>query len=161
MTASAQGKYARAGGTWTIWALLAAILVVEVILDILLAPADEVLVPAEAIGDIAFIAVSLLSAFASSQGSGREIRSRRGAVGRLHRSRRAIVSGGIAVIAFWAFFVAILVFQWWFSIHHPLLTVLLGIFELGFDLLFLLVGAVLTVGFLIAPRADSGRRVGA
>ncbi len=160
MTTPAQGKHAR-GGTSAIWATLTTILVVEAILDILLLPADEVLVPAEAIGDVVFIAVSLLSAFASRRGSGREIRSRRGAVGRLRLSRRGIGGSGVAVLGFWAFFLAILVFQWWFAIHHPVLTVLLFAFELGFDLLLLLVGTILILGFLLAPRADSGRQVGA
>ena len=160
MTTPPKGKHAR-GGTSAIWATLTMILVVEAILDVVLLPADEVLVPAEAIGDIAFIAVSLLSVLASSRGTGREIHSRRGAVGRLRRGRRGIGGSGIAVVGFWAFFLAILVFQWWFAIHHPILTVLLFVFELGFDLLLLVVGVILTAGFLLSPRHDSGREVGA
>lgn len=66
----------------------------------------------------------------------------------------------MSVVGFWAFFLVILVFQWWFAIHHPVLTILLFVFELGFDLILIAVGLVLTVGFFLAPRADSGRQVG-
>lgn len=157
--ASDGGKHARSG-TGAIWATLTTILVIEAILDILLLPADEILVPAEAVGDVVFIAVSLLSAFVSGKGAGREIGSRRGVAG-LRGNRRASGSSGIAVVGFWAFFLAILVFQWWFAVHHPVLTILLFVFELGFDLPLLVVGLVLTAGFFLAPRADSGREVGA
>ncbi len=152
-------KHARSG-TGAIWATLTTILVIEAILDIVLLPADEILVPAEAVGDVVFIGVSLLSTFASGKATGRQIGSRRGAAG-LQRNRLGLGGSGVAVVGFWAFFLAILVFQWWFAVHHPVLTVLLFVFELGFDLLLLVVGIVLTAAFFLAPRADSGREVGA
>ena len=153
-----RGKHARTG-TGAIWATLTTILVIEAILDIVLLPADEVLVPAEVIGDVAFVAVSLVSAFVSNPRTGRQIGSRRGVAG-LRRNRRALGGSGVPVVGFWAFFLVILVFQWWFAIHHPILTILLFVFELGFDLILLAVGIVLTAGFFLAPRADSGRQVG-
>ncbi len=158
MKSEGSGKHAR-GGTGAIWATLTAILVVEAILDVLLLPADEILIPAEAVGDVLYLAVVLAGTFASDRRTGRQIRSPRGAVG-LRRSGRGIGGSGIAVVGFWAFFLAILGFQLWFAIHHPVLTILLFVFELGFDLVLLVVGIVLTAGYFLAPRADSGRQVG-
>lgn len=159
MATQSKGGHAR-GGTSAIWGALSTILVIEAIVDIIGLPFDEILIPMEAIGDTAFVAVALLGTLSSNRGSGRQIGSKRGVVG-LRRSRRAVGGNGIAVIAFWAFFVAILLFQWWFAIHHPAMTVLLFIFELGFDAMMLLFGAVITVMFLVGGRSNPSRQVGA
>ncbi len=157
MATPTKGGHAR-GGTSAIWGALSTILVIEAIVDVIGLPLDEVLIPMEAIGDTVFVVVALLGILGSNRGSGRQIASKRGAVG-LRRSRRAIGGGGIAVIAFWMFFVAIVAFQWWFSIHHPILTVLLIFFELGFDAMMLLFGAVITVMLLVGGRSSSSRQV--
>ncbi|MHB8430186.1 MAG: hypothetical protein ACYDDZ_06600 [Acidimicrobiales bacterium] len=158
MTRPSAGKHAR-GGTSAIWATLSVILIMEVILDLVLPPADPLLIPAEVIGDAAYVGVSLLGMMASNRSGGRQIGSRRGAVG-MGRNRRAFGGGGIAVIGFWSFFLVILVFDWWFSIHHPILQILVFLPEVLFDALLFLIGIVLTLGFFVAPQGDSGRRVG-
>jgi len=82
-------------------------------------------------------------------------------VARLRESRRGLTSMGIGLIlGAWLFFAAILLFQWWFSIHHPILTVLFLPFELLFDVIVFVLALMATVmGFLHSPGTPSGRQV--
>ena len=161
------------GGGWShVWAVLGSLLVLEVILDIVLLPADEVLVPGEAVGDVLYIAFAVVSMLANRPGSGRQIRTTsgngRGVVGRgLRQSQRAAQHTWIGVVAIWTFLLVNLGLQWWFLIHHPILSILLLPFTVIFDVIVGILCLVWTFG-LLAPKVagsiggrDSGRQVGA
>ena len=156
------------------------VLLIELVLDVVLFPADEVLVPAELIGDALFFTVGIIGAWkGGSASSGRQvggpkkghaittsartIGSRRGTLG-LHRNRRGPSGGQVGLIAgIWLLFAAVLGFQWWWSIHHPILQVLTLPFEILFDILGVLVSLVVTVFALTGarPGGSSGPQVGA
>ena len=168
-----EGSTRRTGGGWShVWAVLGSLLVLEVILDIVLLPADEVLVPGEAVGDVLYIAFAAVSMFANRPGSGRQIRttsgSGRGVVGRgLRQSQRAAQHTWIGVVAIWSFLLVNLGLQWWFLIHHPILSILLLPFTVIFDVIVGILCLIWTFG-LLAPKVagsvggrDSGRQVGA
>ena len=153
------------------------LLVIEFFLDIVLFPADEFLVPAELFGDALFFSVALFGVWSGNRSnSGRQVGSRaitttartvrsnrRGTVG-LRRSRRAALSGGQVglIVGIWLLFAAVLGFQWWFSIHHPVLQLLTLPFEIVFDLIGVLVSIVVTVMALAGARPGAGpaRQVG-
>ena len=158
------------------------VLLLELFLDVVLLPADEVLIPAEVLGDALFFTVGIIGAWRGSQcsGSGRQVggsksraitttarvvRGNRRGVLRLQGSRRAALSGGqVGLIAgIWLLFVAVIAFQWWWSIHHPILQLLTLPFEILFDILGVLVSVVVTVFTLtgMRPGASGGRQVGA
>lgn len=155
-----KGKNARGGGWAHLVGLFFTILVVELVLDVLLLPADEVLVPGELIGDALFLVVAVGgTALSSLRGSGRPIRSspRRS----LRRGNQRGVSGfgAATVLGYWVFVIAILLFQWWFAVHHPILQILLFVFELVFDVLLFLGGLLVTILALVG-RSSGYRQVG-
>ena len=157
---SEQGNAARRGGGWShVWAILGSLLVLEAVLDVVLLPADEVLVPGEAVGDVLYLAFAAASMFANRPASGREIRTSsgrsRGVVGRgLRQSRRAAQHTWIGVVAIWCFLLVNVGLQWWFVIHHPILSVLLLPFTVIFDVIVGILCLTWTVGFLV-PAATS------
>jgi len=171
---SDQGNAARrVGGGWShVWVILGSLLVLEAILDVILLPADEVLVPGEAVGDVLYIAFAAVSMFANRPTSGRQIRTSsgrsRGVVGRgLRQNRRAAQHTWIGVVGIWCFLLVNLGLQWWFVIHHPILSVLLLPFTVIFDVIVGILCLIWTFG-LLAPTVagsvsgrDSGRQVGA
>lgn len=167
------GSARRTGGSWAhVWAVLGSLLVLEAILDIVLLPADEVLVPGEAVGDVLYIAFAAASMLANRPASGRQIRTTsgraRGVVGRgLRQSRRAVQHTWVGVVAIWSFLLVNLGLQWWFLIHHPILSILLLPFTVIFDVIVGILCLIWTLG-LLAPRVagsisgkDSGRQIGA
>ena len=165
------GRHAGGGG-WGFLGLFFLILVVELVLDLILLPADEVLIPAEVIGDAVLFAGMIGGVVLSSRG-GSPSGTRRGGSTRpalrgnrratLRSSRRGVsgLSLGL-VLGAWSFFAAILLFQWWFSIHHPLLTLLFLPFEILFDIVVVGVVVVLTLMSLSGGRSgpSAGREVG-
>lgn len=140
------------------------LLVVEVVLDIVLLPADEVLVPAELIGDALFFAAALVATWVSSrkgQGpSGKQIggRARPG----LRGNRRAVTGSGIGIaVGALLFFAAVLAFEWWFEIHHPIIAFLgLPFVILGDLVLGVLVFVAIAFGLTREPGAGSSRQLG-
>ena len=68
-------------------------------------------------------------------------------------------SGAALVLGYWTFVVAILAFQWWFAVHHPILNVLTFPFEVVFDVL-LFMGGVLVTLFGVSRRPSDSREVG-
>jgi hypothetical protein len=134
------------------------ILIVELVLDVVLLPADEVLVPAELVGDALFLALGIGgTAFASWRG-GRPIGNTK--TRSLRRNRQAISThGATLVIAYWAFVIAILLFQWWFAIHHPILQILFFVFEVVFDVLLFMGGLLVTLLALVG-QPTGYRQVG-
>ncbi len=157
------------------------VLLIELVLDVVLFPADEVLVPAEVIGDALFFTVGILGAWrgggansgqqigGSSRGraittTGRVVRGNRRGTLRFHRDRRALSGGQVGLIAgIWLLFVAVLGFQWWWSIHHPILQILTLPFEIVFDVLGVIVSVVVTIFALTGARPGAGvaQRIGA
>ncbi len=145
------------------------ILVLEFVLDIFLLPADVVIVPAELIGDALFFAVGIIGVMAGNRSSGRQIgasrpmlrSNRKGTLG-LQHSRRAISGAGAGtVVGVWLLFAAVLGFQWWWSVHHPILQILTLPFELVFDLTAAMVSIVVTLAVLVGHRGSApGREVG-
>ena len=137
--ANSSGPSTRRGpGLFGFMGVFLTILVIEIFLDIVLLPADEVLIPAELIGDALFFTVALIGAWrGNAASSGRQIgqsraittsarvvrRNRRGVVGRLRGSQRGALSGhqGGLIAGVWLLFAAVLGFQWWWSIHRPIL----------------------------------------
>ncbi len=148
------------------------VLALELVLDIVFLPADVVLIPAELIGDALFFAGVVGGSVLASRGgapSGRRrggsrrpaIRGNRRAT--LRTSRRGVSGVGLGlVLGAWMFLAGILLFQWWFSIHHPILTVLFLPFEILFDLVVFTVVVVFTLMGLSGGRsgASAGREVG-
>lgn len=140
------------------------LLVVEVVLDIALLPADEVLVPAELIGDALFFAAALVAAWVSSRkGQGPSGRQVGGATRRsLRGNGRAVTGGGIGIaVGALLFLAAVLAFEWWFEIHHPIIAffglpfVILGDLVLG-----VLVLVVIAFGLTREPGPGSGYQIG-
>ena len=160
------------GGVWGFLGLFFLVLVVELVLDLILLPADEVLVPAELIGDAVLFA-GMIGGLALSSRGGSPSGTRRGGSTRpaMRGNRRATLNSnrrGISglslglVLGAWSFFAAILLFQWWFSIHHPILTLLFLPFEVLFDLVVGGIVVVFTLMGLAAGRSgpSAGREVG-
>ncbi len=155
----------RGSGIGAFLGVFVLVLLIEVVLDIFLLPADVVLVPAEVIGDALFFTVGIIGAWkGTSSNSGRQIGgpkravrgSRRGTL-RFHHNRRAIGGGQVGMIAgVWLLFAAVLGFQWWWSIHHPYLQIITLPFELAFDVLGILVSVVVTVFALTGTRPGAG-----
>ncbi len=156
------------GGAGAILGLFVTILIIEFVLDVVLFPADEVLVPAEVVGDALFLVVSILTLILGSRAGGgrqvggqRAIRGSRRGVLRLQHDGRAVGGAGVGIIvAVWALFAAILGFQWWWSQHHPVLQVLTLPFEIVFDLVGILFSIGVTFLVLVGGRGPSGREVG-
>ena len=178
-TAKGSSPQRRGGSLGGFVGIFLTVLVIEFFLDIVLLPADEVLVPAELIGDALFFTVALIGAWrGNAASSGRQVGSsraipttarvvrgnKRGTVGRMRRSRRAALSGHqVGLIAgIWLLFAAVLGFQWWWSIHHPILQLLTLPFEVVFDLIGILVSIVVTVIALTGARPGQtvGRQIG-
>ena len=158
--APSSAKGARAGGWAHLVGLFFTILVVELVLDVVLLPADEVLVPGELIGDALFLAVAVGgTALSSVRGSGRSIQSRPRKSLRRGNQRGVTGFGAATVLGYWVFVVAILLFQWWFSVHHPILQVLLLVFEVVFDVL-LFMGGILVTLLSLVGRPSGYRQVG-
>ena len=154
------GKHARGGGWGGFLGLFFLILVVELVLDVVLLPADVVIVPAELIGDALFLAVGVGGAFVAGRGTGRPIRPPPRSSRPLQGNRRAIAdSGGALVLGYWTFVVAILLFQWWWAVHHPILDILTLPFEVVFDVL-LFVGGILVTLSGLGGRSSDSREVG-
>jgi hypothetical protein len=151
-----QGR-SRGPGLGGMVGLFLTILLVELVLDVVLLPADEVLVPAELIGDALLLAsVAAGTLFGGRGGPGRQLAPGKSRSG-LRRNRRAISGPGVGlVLGAWLFFVAILAFQWWFSIHHPILNVLLLPLELLFDLVLFVVAVAATILGLVGGRGGNG-----
>ena len=172
--ANSSGPSTRRGpGLFGFMGVFLTILVIEIFLDIVLLPADEVLIPAELIGDALFFTVALIGAWrGNAASSGRQIgqsraittsarvvrRNRRGVVGRLRGSQRGALSGhqGGLIAGVWLLFPAVLGFQWWWSIHHPILQILTLPFEVVFDLIWILVSIVVTVVAVTGARPGAG-----
>ena len=154
------GKHARGGGWGGILGLFFLILVVELVLDVVLLPADVVIVPAELVGDALFLAVGVGGAFVAGRGTGRSIRPPPRSSRSLKGDRKAIADSGAAlVLGYWTFVVAILAFQWWWAVHHPILNVLTFPFELVFDVLLFVAGVLVTL-FGVSRRPSDSREVG-
>jgi hypothetical protein len=151
-----QGR-SRGPGPGGMVGLFLTVLLVELVLDIVLLPADEVLVPAELIGDALLLASVAAGAFFGGRGgSGRQLAPGSSRSG-LRRNRRAISGPGVGlVLGAWLFFIAILAFQWWFSIHHPILNVLLLPLELLFDLVLFVVAVAATILGVVGGRGVRG-----
>ena len=180
--ASAKGSppQRRGSGLGGFLGVFVTILVIELLLDVVLFPADEVLIPAEVIGDALFFTVALIGMWkgTGSSGGGRQVGAspkaraitttarvirgnRRGVSG---RGRGHSLSGGqVGMIAgIWLLFAAVLGFQWWWSIHHPILQLLTLPFEVVFDLIGILVSVFVTVFALTGARPGQpvSRQVG-
>ena len=157
---SGKGKNARSGGWAHLVGLFFTILVVELVLDVVLLPADEVLVPGELIGDALFLAVAVGgTALSSMRGGSRPIRSSRNRSLRRGNQRGVTGFGAATVLGYWVFVIAILLFQWWFAVHHPILQVLLLVFEVVFDVL-LFMGGILVTLLSLVGRPTGYRQVG-
>jgi hypothetical protein len=157
---SGKGKNARSGGWAHLVGLFLTILVVELVLDVVLLPADEVLVPGELIGDALFLAVAVGgTALSSMRGGSRPIRSSRNRSLRRGNQRGVTGFGAATVLGYWVFVIAILLFQWWFAVHHPILQVLLLVFEVVFDVL-LFMGGILVTLLSLVGRPTGYRQVG-
>jgi hypothetical protein len=156
------------GGGGSPWHLLGILLVVEVVLDIVALPADEVLVPAEIVGDGIFVVLALIGSLANRPKGARQIQSsRRGVVGRGFRSNRRGSLGWLLPLALWGAFLGMAVYAWWFSIHHPILWLLLGLPSIIVTAIMGLFAAFVTVLALVNQRrraangaAYGGRQVG-
>ncbi len=152
--------------------LFGLILVLELFLDVVLLPADEVLIPAELIGDALLLAGMVGGSVLASRGGAPSGRRRGGSTrpamrgnrrATLGANRRGVSGLGLGlVLGAWLFLAGILLFQWWFSIHHPILTVLFLPFEILFDLVVLVIVVVFTLMGLSGGRSGSsaGREVG-
>lgn len=145
--------------------LFLTILLVELVLDVVLFPADEVLVPAEVIGDALLLASIAGGTFFENRGSAGRQLGARGSRRSLGRNRRAVSGAGVGLIlGAWLFFVAILAFQWWFTIHHPILNILLLPLELLFDLVLFVVAVAVTIFGVVGGRGgritEGSREVG-
>lgn len=140
------------------------LLVIEVILDIVLLPADVVLVPAELIGDALFFTAALVAAWVSArkgQGpSGAQLGSRSRSA--LRGNRRAVTGSGLGIaLGAMLFLAAILAFEWWFEIHHPIISLLgLPFVILGDLVLGVLVLVAIAFGLTREPGPGSGRQLG-
>lgn len=140
------------------------LLVVELVLDIVLLPADEVLVPAELIGDALFFTAALVAAWVSSrkgQGpSGKQIGGRSRPA--LRGNRRAVTGSGVGIaVGALLFLAAVLAFEWWFEIHHPIISFLgLPFVILGDLVLGVLVLVAIAFGLTREPGPGSGRQLG-
>ncbi len=157
---SGKGKNARSGGWGHLVGLFFTILVVELVLDVVLLPADEVLVPGELIGDALFLAVAVGgTALSSMRGGSRPIRSSQNRSLRRGNQRGVTGFGAATVLGYWVFVIAILLFQWWFAVHHPILQVLLLVFEVVFDVL-LFMGGILVTLLSLVGRPTGYRQVG-
>ncbi|MGH9030416.1 MAG: hypothetical protein ACRDV4_12480 [Acidimicrobiales bacterium] len=156
---SGKGRNARTGGWAHLVGLFFTILVVELVLDIVLLPADEVLVPGELIGDALFLAVAVGGTIVSGSGSGRPIRTPRSRSLRRRNRRGTTGFGAATVLGYWVFVIAILLFQWWFSVHHPILQILFFVFEVVFDVLLFMGGVLVTLLALVGGPAGY-RQVG-
>jgi hypothetical protein len=133
------------------------ILLIEAIIDIAGLPFDELLIPAEVVLDVGILALSALSTLGGSS-SGRAIGASSGP--RRNRSGIASVNGWVLLI-YWAFVVGLFVFQGWFALREPLLFLLFGIFILGFDVILVLVGTLLTLGTVFGrAQSNAGRQIG-
>jgi len=144
--------------------LFLTLLVVEVVLDIVLLPADEVLVPAELIGDALFFTAVLVASWVSArkgQGpSGRQVGGRSRPA--LRGNRRAVTGSGVGIaVGALLFLAAVLAFEWWFEIHHPIIAffglpfVILGDLVLG-----ILVLVAIVFGLTRGPGPGSGYQIG-
>ena len=180
MAKSAVPANRRGPGIGAFLGVFVTVLLIELVLDVVLLPADEVLVPAELIGDALFFTVGIIGAWRGSGASsgrevggpkrrhaittsGRTLGNRRGTFG-IRRNRRGLSGGQVGLIAgIWLLFAAVLGFQWWWSIHHPILQVLTLPFEILFDILGILVSVVVTIFALTGARPGAGtaREVGA
>ncbi|HEV2317536.1 MAG TPA: hypothetical protein VGV89_08200 [Thermoplasmata archaeon] len=145
--------------------LFLTLLLVELVLDVVLFPADEVLVPAEVIGDALLLTSVAVGTFFGNRGSAGRQLGARGSRTSLRRNRRAVSGAGVGLIlGAWLFFVAILAFQWWFTIHHPILNILLLPLELLFDLVLFVVAVAVTIFGVVGGRggsmAEGSREVG-
>ncbi len=164
----AQESHGKRGGGGTLWHLLGVLLVVEAVLDIVALPADEVLIPAELVGDGIFVVVALFDAIAGQSRESRQIRSsRRGVVGRSLRANRRGALGWVVDLAIWGVFLGMVAYAWWFSIHHPILWLLVGLPSIIITAIVGLFAAFVTVMSLVARRrsavgggANGGRQVG-
>ena len=155
-----RGRTPGAAGGAHLVGLFFTILVVELVLDVVLLPADEVLVPGELIGDALFLAVAVGgTALASMRGGSRPIRSSRNRSLRRGNQRGVTGFGAATVLGYWVFVIAILLFQWWFAVHHPILQVLLLVFEVVFDVL-LFMGGILVTLLSLVGRPTGYRQVG-
>ena len=181
MSSSSAPASRRGPGLGAFMGVFLTVLLIELLLDVVLFPADEVLVPAEVIGDALFFTVGILGAWrgrGASSGpqiggssrshatttTARVVRGNRRGTLRFHRNRRALSGGQVGLIAgIWLLFAAILGFQWWWSIHHPILQILTLPFEIVFDLLGVVVSVVVTVFALTGARPGAGaaQRIGA
>lgn len=155
----------RSGGLGAmVWGALVGILVVEAILDIVLLPADEVLIPAEGIGDTIYVLVVVGGALATRPKGGRQIRSAdRGVLGRGLRSHQMGAHSWIGLAAIWGATIGSALFDEWFAIHHPLLSILFLAPALVLTLIFGFVALVWTIGTLISAgrtRYVQSRQVG-
>lgn len=64
------------------------------------------------------------------------------------RSQRGGWETAIPILFVWGLLAAVLVFQWWFAVHHPILTVFLFLFEAAFDVFLGIVALFVTVTVL-------------
>ena len=125
----------RRPGTLAVPAFLSTIFLVELIID-LLPPDwlfDWILIPAELVLD----ALILLVVFLGSRLERPH--------GRSLRSRRALSSVSIAVLAYWAFFTAVLGIEFWYNSADPILGFFALFLEVPFDFFLFVIGVVLTI----------------
>lgn len=159
------------GGFGGFLGLFLLILAIEVVLDIVLLPADVVLVPAEVIGDALLLAGIGGGAYLAGRkgtpsgarlGGHRTSTLRGNRKATLRAGRRGVSGTGMGLIlGVWLFVGAILLFQYWWSVHHPILNLLTFPFELLFDVVVVVIAVVFTfVGLLGGGPAPGSRQVG-
>lgn len=76
---------------------------------------------------------------------------------------RGTGSSIVLVLFVWLLVIGVLIFQYWFLVHHPILTLFLGIFEVLLDLVLFLVAIGVTV-FVVwrgTVGSSSGPQLGA
>lgn len=161
-SAASRQSWSATGGFILLFLL---ILAVEVVLDVVLFPADPVLIPAELIGDALLLSAAGSGAFLASRGAGSSGSQRGGrkTTRSMRGSRRGVTGAGIGIVlGAWLFLAGVLLFEWWFAVNHVILTVLFLPFELVFDGTVFIVVVVVTVIGLTSPgrSAATGRQVG-
>ena len=156
-----QSTHNRTGGAAkALWAFLGTLLVLEAIIDIIALPADEVLIPGEAIMDGIIALVAVIDMVGTRFRGSRQIRaSRRGILGRGLRSNRlGAAHSWIAEVVVWGAFAGMVVYAWWFSIHHPILWILVGLPALIVIGIVGLVALTWTIGSLLVRQRNGGYR---
>jgi hypothetical protein len=131
------------------------LLVLELVLDVVLLPADEILVPTEVVVDLAVIAIPFIADALATRSSGRKIGGRWGA------GKRRGSAGVFGLVVVWGVVGALLLVEWYLSVHHPILSLLTALVWVPFDLL--VVGVAILFSLWVAVdgvRARRSRQVG-